>query len=62
MQDVYSRPETLEEIVAIESLSMAIYASEKRSKDPVWSLATTAVRNEYRAKATSMVAECMKVV
>jgi hypothetical protein len=49
-------------VVAMETLAMSMYAFEKRSKDPVWSLATSTTRDDYRLKAASMVAEGMKMV
>jgi hypothetical protein len=49
-------------VVAMETLAMSMYASEKRDKDPAWALVTLAKRDEYRLKAASMVAEGMKMV
>jgi len=49
-------------VVAMETLAMGMYASEKRSNDPAWGLATPAKRDTYRLKAADMVAEGMKLV
>jgi len=49
-------------VVAMEFLAMSLYASEKKDKDPAWALVPLTKRDEYRLKASTMVAEGMKMV